>query len=112
MLCVPRAAVARSSPWRAREQPESRDRRKILSFESERKSSTFLNHTCIAYTNAFKFSHLKRKEREGERRHGGELATVARGTLSMSCLLLARAAHVASTALILPKDSPLCEDHV
>ena len=44
MLCVPRAAVARSSPWRAREQPESRDRRKILSFESERKSSTFLNH--------------------------------------------------------------------
>ena len=35
MLCVPRAAVARSSPWRAREQPESRDRRKILSFEKE-----------------------------------------------------------------------------
>ena len=43
MLCVPRATVARSSPWRAREQPESRDRRK-RSFESERTSSSFLNH--------------------------------------------------------------------
>ena len=111
MLCVPRATVARSSPWRAREQPESRDRRKILSFESERKSSTFLNHMHSIHKCLQIFSS-QAQGREGERKHGGELATVARGTLSMSCLLLARAAHVASTALILPKDSPLCEDHV
>ena len=60
MLCVPRATVARSSPWRAREQPESRDRRKILSFESERKSSTFLNHMHYSiYRDLTHTNHLK-----------------------------------------------------
>ena len=99
--------VAMAGPRAAREQGPTKK-----TFESERTSSSFLNHmhTCSIHKCLQIFSS-QAQGREGERKHGGELATVARGTLSMSCLLLARAAHVASTALILPKDSLLCEDH-
>jgi hypothetical protein len=106
----------RAQRWRDRRHggPESSPRaesdEKILSFECEKELDFFEPHAWHAQVPSnFLISNTRR---EGERKHGGELATVARGTLSMSCLLLARAAHVASTALILPKDSPLCEDHV
>ena len=98
--------VAMAGPRAAREQRPT----KILSFESEKELDFFEPHAWHAQVPSnFLISNTRR---EGERKHGGDSPPVARGTLSMSCLLLARAAHVASTALILPKDSPLCEDHV